>query len=100
MGQFEIEAREVLLRRRARLVRRAGALPADPSARWTDYESTTTRPPVDERELGEIDAALRRIADGSFGACLACGGPLGLHRLRALPEARYCLGCAGQVVLD
>jgi RNA polymerase-binding transcription factor DksA len=81
-------------------VRRAGALPADPSARWTDYESTATRPPVDERELGEIDAALRRIADGSFGACLACGGPLGLQRLRALPEARYCLGCAGQIALD
>jgi hypothetical protein len=99
MGQFELEAREVLLRRRARLERRAAApaLPADPSARWTDYEAAPPPPPPGHAlELAEIDAALGRMAEGRFGVCLACGGPLGLQRLRAAPEARFCLGCSGQ----
>jgi len=46
-------------------------------------------------ELAEVDAALGRIAAGQYGACIACGGPLGLQRLRAIPEARFCLGCSG-----
>jgi len=46
-------------------------------------------------ELAEVDAALGRIAAGSYGTCISCGGPLGLQRLRAIPEARFCLGCSG-----
>lgn len=45
-------------------------------------------------ELAEIDEALARIEDGTFGSCLRCGGAIGRHRLRALPEARYCVSCA------
>ena len=47
------------------------------------------------RELAEVDAALWRIQAGVYGTCIACGGPLGLQRLRAIPEARLCLGCSG-----
>jgi DnaK suppressor protein len=95
MSRFETDARELLIRRRTTLHREAG-LPSDPTARWTDYEAAPD--PVAEavrRELTEIDAALGRIADGSYGTCLACGGPMGLQRIRALPEARYCVGCSG-----
>jgi hypothetical protein len=46
------------------------------------------------RELGEIDAALARIADGTYGTCETCGGAIGRDRLRALPEVRRCLGCS------
>jgi RNA polymerase-binding transcription factor DksA len=102
MGLFEVEARDQLLRRRRSLHRQAG-LPsaADPSARWVDYEAiqTAVADPV-RRELSEIDAALQRITDGRFGTCLACGGPMGLQRIRALPEARFCAGCSGQAVLE
>ncbi len=98
MSRFEVEAREVLLRRRRSLRQGAFAAgPADPAARWRDYESVP--PPMTEptrRELEDIDAALERIADGRYGACLACGGPMGLQRLRAIPEARYCMACSGQ----
>jgi RNA polymerase-binding transcription factor DksA len=53
------------------------------------------------REIADIDAALARIQAGSYGRCLNCGGPLGLQRLRAIPEARYCLACSGHVnVID
>jgi hypothetical protein len=100
MSRIEAEAREVLLRRR-RALSDHGAPPggADPTAWWSDYEAALE--PVSEvvrRELAEIDAALLRIEQGRFGACQNCGGPLGLQRLRALPEARYCVACSGSTV--
>jgi RNA polymerase-binding protein DksA len=44
-----------------------------------------------EAELGDIDHALRRIDDGSYGTCEACGKPIGDERLEAMPAARFCL---------
>jgi len=41
--------------------------------------------------LGEIDAALARIDDGSYGVCSACGGPIGEERLEAVPYATLCI---------
>jgi RNA polymerase-binding transcription factor DksA len=99
MSRIEAEAREVLLRRRRSLSDHDdGPAHGDPSARWSDYEAASD--PLSEpvrRELAEIDAALTRIAEGNYGSCLSCGGPMGLQRLRALPEARYCLACSGHV---
>jgi DnaK suppressor protein len=96
MSRIEAEAREVLLRRRRSLSEHDAPAWADPSARWSDYEAALD--PVSDvvrRELAEIDAALLRIEAGSYGTCLHCGGPMGLQRLRALPEARYCVACSG-----
>lgn len=102
MGEYVVEARDQLLRRRRSLHRQAG-MPAgaDPAARWVDYEAIQTSvADVVRRELGEIDAALQRINEGRFGTCQACGGPMGLQRLRAIPEARFCMGCSGQGLAD
>src|SRR5215467_9932329 len=44
--------------------------------------------------LADIDAALARLADGSYGICRACGQPIGAERLAARPVARTCIGCA------
>ncbi len=41
----------------------------------------------------EIDAALAKIADGSYGACERCGEPVPKARLKALPYARLCVAC-------
>lgn len=99
MSRIEADAREVLLRRRRSLSDPDDTpLGGDPSARWSDYEAALE--PLSEvvrRELAEIDAALVRIQEGRYGTCQNCGGPLGLQRLRALPEARYCLACSGHV---
>ena len=43
--------------------------------------------------LADIDAALARLADGSYGICRACGQPIGAERLAARPAARTCIGC-------
>ncbi len=42
------------------------------------------------------EAALERIADGSFGICAACGTDIPFERLQALPTTLWCLGCAGR----
>ena len=49
------------------------------------------------RELRDIDDALVRIEQGRFGHCARCGGAIGRHRLRAVPEARHCMACSAQV---
>jgi DnaK suppressor protein len=43
--------------------------------------------------LGAIDAALGRIADGTFGQCMVCDEEIGAKRLEALPWTRYCISC-------
>jgi len=44
-------------------------------------------------ELAEIDAALSRVADGSYGWCIDCGGPIGRPRLLVHPMAVRCAPC-------
>ena len=41
-----------------------------------------------------IDAALQRIADGTYGICSTCGGIIPIARLRALPATTLCVDCA------
>ncbi len=42
----------------------------------------------------EVEAALRRIEDGSYGVCGGCRNAIPARRLQALPWARYCVSCA------
>ena len=44
----------------------------------------------DSAALGEIEAALRRLNEGSYGWCCETGEPKGLHRLLARPTACLC----------
>ena len=44
--------------------------------------------------LHEIDAALRRIQDETYGICEATGERISKGRLRAVPWAKYCIKCA------
>jgi DnaK suppressor protein len=43
--------------------------------------------------LIEIDEALDRIENGTFGICEECGEPIVLKRLEVIPNARYCIQC-------
>ena len=44
-----------------------------------------------EQVLGEIDAALKRIEDGTYGTCTACGKEIAVERLEARPWASLCI---------
>src|SRR5215471_12078561 len=47
----------------------------------------------DRTTLLQIDEALARIDDGSFGACRNCGSPMAEKRLMAVPWTPYCIDC-------
>jgi RNA polymerase-binding transcription factor DksA len=49
-----------------------------------------------EAELADIEHALRRIDDGTYGTCEACGKPIGDARLEAMPAARFCVDDQGK----
>ena len=44
-------------------------------------------------ELRAIDAALLRVADGSYGVCEACDKPIDVRRLTLTPQALRCIDC-------
>jgi DnaK suppressor protein len=44
-----------------------------------------------EAELDDVEHALRRLDDGTYGTCEACGQPIGDERLEAIPAARFCV---------
>ncbi len=47
-----------------------------------------------ERELlYELDDALKKIEDGSFGICEQCKSLITKTRLKAIPQARFCVKC-------
>lgn len=45
------------------------------------------------RALADTAAALRRMAEGTYGTCEHCAGNIPLERLEALPHARFCAPC-------
>ncbi len=47
----------------------------------------------EELLLGEVEDALRRIGDGSYGTCQRCGQHIDSARLRAMPTASLCIAC-------
>jgi DnaK suppressor protein len=47
-----------------------------------------------EQHLAQVDAALARVADGSYGTCTVCGHPIPPERLEVRPTATTCVACA------
>lgn len=50
------------------------------------------------QHLAQVDAALARLEDGTFGTCVRCGRDIAPARLEALPWAAHCIEC--QTALD
>ena len=48
------------------------------------------------REVEELDAALRRVEEGTYGVCIHCGNPIAEARLDALPATRTCIECSSR----
>lgn len=48
-----------------------------------------------EAEIGDLDAALRKIDDGTYGTCEVCGKTIEPDRLEAVPGTRTCIEHAG-----
>jgi DnaK suppressor protein len=46
--------------------------------------------------LREIEEALRKFDEGTYGRCESCGNPIAEARLEAMPAARLCIDCASR----
>lgn len=42
-------------------------------------------------QLADVEAALAKLDDGSYGTCEACGNPIADARLEAMPHTRFCI---------
>lgn len=68
-----------------------------------DFEERATEREGDEvmetmgnsglQELQAIDAALKRVASGTFGQCVTCGDDISNERLELVPTATQCKSC-------
>ncbi len=47
--------------------------------------------------LAQVDAALQRLDDGTYGVCARCGREISTERLEALPSATLCITCQAEV---
>ncbi|WP_193664654.1 TraR/DksA family transcriptional regulator [Nocardioides kribbensis] len=56
-----------------------------------DHELTVLNNERDK--LAQIERALARIDDGTYGVCESCGEPIGKNRLMAFPRATLCMTC-------
>ncbi len=61
-----------------------------------DQELTLSLLGGEKDALDEIDGALKRIEDGSFGQCEECGRKIPKPRLEAIPYAALCIQCAAK----
>ena len=66
---------------------------ADTATETYDRELDYTLEENSEHVLAEIDAALKRIDEGTYGICTNCGKPIPVERLEALPWATLCIDC-------
>jgi RNA polymerase-binding protein DksA len=66
---------------------------ADDATSTYDRELDATLEDNEERMLDAIDAALKRIEDGTYGICTNCGEPIGAERLEAVPWTTQCIDC-------
>ncbi|HEX7239481.1 MAG TPA: TraR/DksA C4-type zinc finger protein [Longimicrobiaceae bacterium] len=103
------EIREELLRALSRLERsirisgesaRPGDLEQDTVGRLSRIDAiqnqglTNSLHARERQHLASVTDALRRIEEGSYGACTACGGGIPFERLLVFPETKTCTTCA------
>lgn len=75
----------------------AEPLNPDSSERAVELEDDTSlegQAALVSREIASVDRALERIAEGTYGLCVACGETIAAARLEARPEAALCISCA------
>lgn len=89
-----LEEKEVFLENRQISIR-TESLPDD-----NEYASLVSELTVnvalrerESRQLMQVQAAIARLDDPDFGICQECGEPIGLARLKANPQALFCIEC-------
>jgi DnaK suppressor protein len=67
--------------------------PADAGSASFERETAQSLSNHARHQLVQIDDALRRLDQGSYGTCQRCGNQIEPARLEALPHAILCMDC-------
>jgi len=67
--------------------------PADMACSSLDHETCYAIGSVESAAVADIDHALERLAEGTYGICEECGQRIPDARLRAVPSASLCVRC-------
>jgi DnaK suppressor protein len=67
--------------------------PVDAAFESGSEEMASQLAELDSRELRQIDRALQRLKQGTYGVCEACGSKIPIGRLNALPYTTLCIAC-------
>jgi RNA polymerase-binding protein DksA len=70
-----------------------GDKPDENAQEIAEYTTNLAEEDMLEKTLRDIDAALKRIKDGSYGVCKYCNKPIDPRRLMAQPTAGACIDC-------
>ncbi len=70
-----------------------GDKPDENAQEITDYTANSATEKVLEKTLADIEGALKRIENGTYGICKYCGQPIDPKRLQARPVASACIAC-------
>src|SRR3954447_14790317 len=81
-----------LKRQRSELLSELQHFPSSTSNEALDFPSVARRRFL-ERKVGDINEALARILDGTYGACLSCGMAIPIATLMGEPAASHCEVC-------
>ena len=82
--QFESQAEEL-----SRLSRHA----SNPEHNGMDRHTVTALLDSTRQALADTTEALKRMTDGTYGVCEACGRAIPVERLEILPHAGFCVPC-------
>jgi DnaK suppressor protein len=104
-------ARVTLATRRSELLRRIALIESDLERYGSDYrDSASHAEPACavlhefmtalERELGQVESAIRRIDSKEYDCCMQCGGTIRDERLEQLPYAVNCANCSSSYPMD
>lgn len=66
---------------------------ADDGSNVTEAERIVTVTEDLQDILAQVNAALERMGEGTYGVCQRCGRPIGVERLEAFPYVAYCIEC-------
>ena len=66
---------------------------ADMAADTYERELSMNIVSSEQETLYQIDDALKRLDDGSYGLCQQCSQPITMSRLKAVPYASLCINC-------
>jgi RNA polymerase-binding transcription factor DksA len=60
----------------------------------SDYESNLSVEHELEKDLKDVEKALKKTSEGTYGICSNCGKPINPKRIEAMPEATLCIECS------